>query len=50
MLTRIIGKNHLIDPDTIMTDDEYRLFKQSMREQKEGKSIPISEMKKNLRL
>ena len=39
-----------IDPDTIMAGDEYHMFKKAMKEQKEGKTAPLSVIKKNLKL
>lgn len=43
-------KKHMFDPDTIMTTEESRRFKQNMKELKEGKTIPLSELKKELGL
>jgi len=43
-------KKHMFDPDTIMTTEESRRFEQSMRELKEGKTTPLSELKKELGL
>jgi hypothetical protein len=43
-------KNHMFDPDTIMTIEESRRFEQSMKELEEGKTTPLSEIKKELGL
>ena len=43
-------KNHMFDPDTIMTTEEERRFKQALRELEEGKTTPLSQMKKELGL
>lgn len=43
-------KTHMFDPDCIMTIDEERLFKQAMQEYKEGKTVPLSKLKKELGL
>lgn len=43
-------KKHMFDPDTIMTTEESRRFEQSMKELKEGKTTPLSELKKELGL
>jgi len=40
----------MFDPDTIMTTEGSRRFEQSMRELKEGKTNPLSELKKELGL
>lgn len=44
----IFIKKHMFDPDTIMTTEEARRFEQSMKELKEGKTTPLSELKKEL--
>jgi len=41
-------KKHMFDPDTIMTTEEARRFEQSLKELKEGKTTPLSEIKKEL--
>ena len=41
-------KKHMFDPDTIMTAGEARRFEQSLKELKEGKTAPLSEIKKEL--
>ena len=41
-------KKHMFDPDTIMTTEEARRFEQSLKELKEGKTAPLSEIKKEL--
>ena len=43
-------KKHMFDPDTIMTTEESKRFEQSMKELKEGKTTPLSELKKELGL
>jgi len=43
-------KKHMFDPDTVMTIEESRRFEQSMRELKEGKTTPFSELKKDMGL
>lgn len=43
-------KKHMFDPDTIMTTEEGRRFEQSLKELQEGKTTPLSELKKELGL
>ena len=43
-------KKHMFDPDTILTTEESRRFEESMKELKEGKTTPLSEVKKELGL
>jgi hypothetical protein len=43
-------KNHMFDPDTIMTTEESKRFEESMKELKEGKTTPLSALKKELGL
>ena len=43
-------KKHMFDPDTIMSTEEAKRFEQSMRELKEGKTTPLSTIKKELGL
>ncbi|MBI4162604.1 MAG: hypothetical protein HY513_02885 [Candidatus Aenigmarchaeota archaeon] len=43
-------KTHMFDPDAIMTTEESKRFEQSMKELKEGKTTPFSELKKELGL
>ena len=43
-------EKHMFDPDTIMTTEEARRFEESMNELKEGKTTPLSELKKELGL
>ena len=40
----------MFDPDTIMTVEEERRFKQAIRELKQGKTTPLSTLKKELGL
>lgn len=41
-------KKHMFDPDTIMTTEESKRFEKSMKELKQGKTTPLSELKKEL--
>ena len=41
-------KKHIIDTDSIMTSEERRTHEQSMKELREGKTIPLSQLKKEL--
>ena len=41
-------KDHMFDPDVIMTSEESRRFEQSIKELKDGKTTPLSELKKEL--
>jgi len=43
-------EKHMFDPDTIMTIEESKRFEQSLKELKEGKTTPLSELKKELGL
>jgi len=43
-------KKHMFDPDSIMTIEESKRFEQSLKELKEGKTTPLSDMKKELGL
>ncbi|HLC52347.1 MAG TPA: hypothetical protein VJI98_03845 [Candidatus Nanoarchaeia archaeon] len=43
-------KEHMFDPDTIMTTEESKRFEQSMKELNEGKTTPLSKLKKELGL
>ena len=43
-------EKHMFDPDTIMTIEESKRFEQSLKELKEGKTTPLSELKKELSL
>ena len=43
-------KKHMFDPDTIMTTEEDKRFEESLKELKEGKTTPLSELKKELGL
>ena len=43
-------KTHMFDPDTIMTVEEERRFKQAIRELKQGKTTSLSTLKKELGL
>jgi len=41
-------KDHLFDPDTVMTIEEGKRFEQGLQELKAGKTTPLSKMKKEL--
>ena len=43
-------KTHMFDPDTIMSVEEERRFKQALVELKEGKTTSLSDLKKELGL
>lgn len=44
----IFIKKHMFDPDTIMTTEEARRFEQSLQELREGRTTPLSALKKEL--
>ena len=50
MTSRKTGEINMIDPDTILTEEEKRLLKESYIHQKEGKLIPLEEVKRELGL
>ena len=41
-------KTHMFDPDTIMTSEEEARYERAMREYKEGKTISLNDLKKEL--
>lgn len=43
-------KKHMFDPDTVMTTEESKRFEESVKELKEGRTTPLSEVKKELGL
>ena len=43
-------KTHMFDPDTIMTAKESKRFEQAMKEYRDGKTTPLSALKKELGL
>lgn len=43
-------KSHMFDPDAIMSIQEEQRFKQALNELKEGKTTPLSKLKKQLGL
>ncbi len=43
-------KKHMFDPDTIMSSEEEKIFQQSLREYKEGKTKSLTQVKKDLGL
>ncbi len=42
-------KKHMFDPDTIMTTEEARRFEKSVKELREGKTTPLSDIDKRSR-
>ena len=43
-------KTHMFDPDTILTSEEEEIFEKAMKEYKEGKTISLEDLKKELEL
>jgi len=43
-------QTHMFDPDTIMTIEEEKRFKQALREYEQGKTTSLEEFKKELGL
>jgi len=43
-------KTHMFDPDTIMTTEEEERYERAMQEYKEGKTISLENLKKELGL
>ncbi len=43
-------KDHMFDPDTIMTLEEEGRYKKALQELKAGKTTPLSKLKKELGL
>lgn len=43
-------KTHMFDPDTIMTTEEEERYERAMQEYKEGKTISLEDLKKELGL
>ncbi len=41
---------HMLDPDRILTEEEKKLLEESYIHEKEGKLIPLEEVKKELGL
>jgi len=41
-------KKHMFDPDTIMTIEEEERYERAMKEHKEGKTISLEDLKKEL--
>jgi hypothetical protein len=41
-------KEHMVDADTILSEEEKMLVKESFEHEKEGKLLSISDFKKNL--
>ena len=43
-------KEHMVDVDTILTEDERHIVKESFEHEKEGKLIPLSDFKRQIGL
>ena len=43
-------KKHMFDPDTIMTTEEENIYERAMQERKEGKTISLEDLKKELEI
>lgn len=43
-------KNHMFDPDTIMTTEEEEKYERAMQELKEGKTKSLDDLKKELEI
>jgi len=43
-------KNHMVDIDTIMTTEEEEKFERAMKDYKDGKTISLEDLKKELEL
>ena len=43
-------KEHMVDVDTILTEDERHIVKESFEHEKEGKLVPLSDFKKQIGL
>ena len=43
-------KKHINDPDTIMTEEESKRFEESIAELKQGKTVSLDKLKKELGL
>lgn len=41
-------KEHMIDPDMVMTPEEDERFQQSMQDLADGKAIPLDDVKREL--
>jgi hypothetical protein len=41
-------KTHMFDPDTIMTTEEEERFRRAMKEYKEGKTVSLEDLEKEL--
>jgi len=41
-------KEHMFDPDTVMTTEECKIFEESMNELKDGKTTNLSKLKTDL--
>ena len=37
-------REHMVDGDTILTDEERKVVEQGMKEHREGRSIPLSDI------
>ena len=43
-------KTHMFDPDTIMTTEEEERYERAMQEHREGKTVSLEDLKKELGL
>ncbi len=43
-------KNHMLDPDMVMTPEENERFEQSMQDLADGKAVPLDQVKRELGL
>ncbi len=43
-------KSHMFDPDTIMTTEEEERYERAMKELKEGKTISLEDLEKELEI
>ncbi len=43
-------KEHMVDIDSILTEDDFQALKESEKEHKEGKTIKLKDLKKQLDL
>ena len=41
-------KEHIVDVDSILTDDDLEALKQAKKEHKEGKTVKLEDLKKRL--
>ncbi len=43
-------KNHMLDPDLVMSTEESERFEQSMKDLADGKAVPLDQVKRELGL